>query len=180
MSRVIKHVYDHCHENPKIMTIPLIAVAVLAAGCAWGGESGPLYRLITDSELVPAVKQVTSVGAAAITLPSHQGHESDVHRVHSMAGMLALVAAFLGWGLAYVMYVQKSVNPADIRRQFSSVYDFLVDKWRFDDLYEVMFVQPVHIVSAWCFGFRSQRPGSDSSFGREAHGAHVEMGSEIR
>jgi NADH-quinone oxidoreductase subunit L len=148
-----KHVYDHCHENPRIMTIPLIVLAVLAAGCAVGGEGGPLYRLITASELVPAAERVTSVGASQVTLPSHQGHENDVHHVHSTAGMLALIAAFIGMGLAYLMYVQKSINPNDIRRQFSSVYDFLLDKWRFDGLYDVMFVQPVHIVSAWCVSF---------------------------
>jgi len=148
-----QHVYDHCHENPAIMTIPLIALSIFAAGCAWGGESGPLYRLITDSELVPAVESVTSAGPTRLVLPSHQGHESDVHRVHSTAGMLALIAAFIGMGMAYVLYVQKAIDPNDIRKQFSSIYDFLVDKWRFDALYEVMFVQPVHIVSAWCVSF---------------------------
>ena len=78
-----QHVYDHCHENPAIMTVPLIVLAVLAAGCAVGGEGGPLYRLIADSELVPAVERVASVGPAHVVLPSHQGHESDVHHVHS-------------------------------------------------------------------------------------------------
>jgi len=147
------HVYEHCRENPRLMTLPLIALALFAAGCAIGGESGPLYRLITDSELIPAIERVSSVGWTPLTIPSHQGHESDVHKVHSTAGMLALFAAFLGLAMSYVMYVQKSVNPNDIRRQFSSVYDFLVDKWRFDTLYDVMFVQPVHVISAWCVRF---------------------------
>lgn len=70
-----------------------------------------------------------------------------------MAGTLALIAAFAGWALAYVIYVQQRINPSDIRRQFSGVYDFLLDKWRFDSLYDVMFVRPVHVVSAWCVDF---------------------------
>ena len=150
------HVYEHCHETPRIMTTPLIVLAVMAAGCAWGGESGPLYRLIADSERliadsesVPAVKEVKSVGASHVTLPSH----GDVHDVHSTAGTLALISALIGMAMAYLLYVQKAINPNDIRRQFSSVYDFLIDKWRFDALYEVMFVQPVLIVSAWCTRF---------------------------
>ena len=147
------HVYEHCHETPRIMTTPLIVLAVFAAGCAWGGESGPLYRLIVDSESVPAAQRVHSVGASHVTLPSHQGHESDVHHVHSMAGMLALASAVIGMGLAYLLYVQKAVDPHQIRQQFSSVYDFLLDKWRFDALYDVLFVAPVHIVSAWCVRF---------------------------
>jgi NADH-quinone oxidoreductase subunit L len=135
------------------MTGPLLALSIFAAGCAWGGEGGPLYKLITFSETVPAAERVTSVGPAKVTLPSHQGHESDVHHVHGTAGTLALIAAFFGMGLAYLLYVQATINPADIRRQFPAIYDFLLDKWRFDGLYDVMFVKPVHVVSAWCVGF---------------------------
>lgn len=171
-----QHVYDHCHENPIIMTGPLLALSIFAAGCAWGGESGPLYRLITFSETVPATARVEAKGpeaarlkqaaeaknraedgkkneARVLTLPSHQGHDSDVHKVHGTAGSLALIAAFAGMILAYLLYVQATINPADIRRQFPAIYDFLLDKWRFDGLYEIMFVKPVHVVSAWCVGF---------------------------
>ena len=147
------HVYEHCHENPRIMTTPLIVLAVFAAGCAWPGESGPLYRLISDSETVPATSRFVSPGSSQVTLPSHQGHESDVHHVHSLAGFLALAAALIGMALAYLLYVSKSIDPHQIRLQFSSVYDFLVDKWRFDTLYDVMFVAPVHVVSKWCVSF---------------------------
>lgn len=155
-----QHVYDHCHESPRVMTVPLIVLSVLAATCAWSwgltkgsGEEGPLYRMITFSEVVPATERVASAGPARITLPSHQGHHSDVHAVHGQAGLLALIAAFAGAAIAYVMYGIGAINPNDIRRQFPGVYDFLVDKWRFDVLYDALFVRPVHIVSAWCAGF---------------------------
>jgi NADH-quinone oxidoreductase subunit L len=55
--------------------------------------------------------------------------------------------------MAYILYVARWVDPADVRRAVPSVYDFLVDKWRFDTLYDVAFVKPVHIVSAWCAAF---------------------------
>lgn len=165
-----QHVYDHCHESPAVMTMPLVALSILAATCGWswfitsgGGEEGPLYRLISFSETVPATERVTSVlpskptvaggSSGRITLPSHQGHHSDVHSVHAQAGLLALLAALAGSTFAYVMYGVRAINPGDIRRQFPGVYDFLVDKWRFDVLYDAMFVRPVHIVSAWCAGF---------------------------
>jgi NADH-quinone oxidoreductase subunit L len=155
-----QHVYDHCHESPRVMTVPLIVLSVLAATCAWswgltngGGEEGPLFRMIAFSEVVPATERVASTGPARITLPSHQGHHSDVHAVHGQAGLLALIAAFAGAAIAYVMYGIGAINPNDIRRQFPGVYDFLVDKWRFDVLYDALFVRPVHIVSAWCAGF---------------------------
>ena len=150
-----QHVYDHCHESPSVMTTPLIVLAVLAATCAWGwflgggGEEGPLYMLLADSAVVSADEPYTSVGPAKITLPSHH----QIHAVHSQAGVLALLAAFAGSLLAYVMYCVRAIRAEDIRRQFPGVHEFLVDKWRFDVLYDAMFVRPVHVVSAWCVGF---------------------------
>lgn len=149
------HVYDHCHESPRVMTTPLIVLSVLAATCAWGwmlaggGEEGPLYRLLADSAVVSADEPYTSLGPAKITLPSHH----QTHAVHGQAGVLALIAAFAGSILAYVMYGSRAIRPEDIRRQFPGVHEFLIDKWRFDVLYDAMFVRPVHVVSAWCAGF---------------------------
>lgn len=146
-------VYDHCEESPWVMTAPLLVLSVLAAGCAWGwngsGEKGPLYKLISGSEAVFATGHDASVGPAQITLPSHE----QIHHVHDKAGLLALIAAFAGSCIAYVMYGAQLIRAEDIRRQFTGLYDFLVDKWRFDALYDAMFVRPVHIVSAWCAAF---------------------------
>ena len=176
-----KHVYDHCHESPSVMTTPLIVLAILAATCSWGwllggdglagpvyrtltgsveegtwggwfnggGEQGPLFRLLADSDVVSADESYTSVGPAKITIPSHH----QIHEVHPQAGVMALIAAFAGSILAYVMYGVKAIRAEDIRRQFPGVHEFLVDKWRFDVLYDAMFVKPVHVVSAWCTGF---------------------------
>ncbi len=144
-----EHVYDHAHENPAIMTIPLVVLAFLAAGCALGGEEGWLYKLLAYSEAVPAEGTVVSNRVASLVLPGHHA----VHAVHGTAGTLALIAAFAGTGIAYLIYCARVVNPDDIRRNAGGVYDFLVDKWRFDTLYDVMFVRPVHIVGAWCQAF---------------------------
>jgi len=153
-----RHVYDHCQESPRVMTMPLIVLAVLAASCGWGwflggaGEAGPLYQLIADSEVVSASEPYTSLGPLRITLPSHH----QIHAVHGQAGLLALVAAFSGTVIAYAMYCARLIRPEEIRRQFPSVYDFVMDKWRFDGLYDVIFVHPVHIVSSWCAAFDKQ------------------------
>ncbi|MBL6707613.1 MAG: hypothetical protein ISQ06_16000 [Planctomycetaceae bacterium] len=40
-----------------------------------------------------------------------------------------------------------------IKRQFSGVHGFLVEKWQFDNLYDAAFVRPSHIVGRWCAGF---------------------------
>lgn len=144
-----QEVYDHCHENPWVMTGPLVVLSLFAIGCAFNGEDGPLYQLIAHSETVPAEHPVHHQGAVDLTLPGHHA----VHQVHQKAGMLALLSALTGLGLAWVLYVGRWLNPAEVRRALPALYDLLVDKWRFDTLYDVMFVRPVHSVAKWCTGF---------------------------
>ncbi len=57
--------------------------------------------------------------------------------MHADAGTLALLAAFSGLILAFLLYGVRVVNPADIARQLRGLHGFLVEKWEFDNLYEV-------------------------------------------
>lgn len=144
-----EHVFEHAHENPWVMVGPLFVLSMLAATCAVGGEAGPLYRLLAFSEPVPAGAATAATSPLRLVLPTHE----QVHAVHSSAGAFALLAAFLGTGLAYLLYCRPVLNPADIARQFAGVHEFLMDKWRFDDLYDYLFVKPMHKVGQLCQGF---------------------------
>lgn len=141
-----QHVFDHAHEVPRIMWIPLVVVSLFAAFVAVGGESGPLYKLLAASEPVGVANGVDVTEFSQIALPGH----AAISAHHSRAGRLALLAAALGTIVAYLFYGIRTLNPADVRRQFTSVHTFLVEKWRFDELYDVMFVRPLHIVARWC------------------------------
>jgi proton-translocating NADH-quinone oxidoreductase chain L len=144
-----QHVYDHCHESPAVMFAPLLILSVFAAGCAFGGEGGPLYQMIGNSEPLGVAAGVAHSGVANIALPSH----TEIHKVHSTAGIAALLAAALGTLTAFFLYCRPVVNPETIKRQFSGVHGFLVEKWQFDNLYDAAFVRPAHIVGRWCAGF---------------------------
>lgn len=149
------HVYDHAHESPWIMVLPLCVLSVFAAFCAIGGESGVLFKLLLASEptalangSVPTPEQI-SEGLMNIKLPSH----GQIHANHAQAGVLALIVAFSGAFAAYVCYGVRWINPAEIKAQFSGLHHFLVNKWGFDELYDVMFVRPSHVVAGWCSAF---------------------------
>ncbi len=137
-----QHVYDHAHESPWVMTAPLLVLSVFAAFCAVGGEQGGLFKMLAFSE--PA-GVAAGLSGESISLPSHHA----IHAVHSTAGTYALIAAAAGTLLAYLLYGVRLVNPGDVKRAFSGLHTFLVEKWRFDDLYDVAFVRPVHVVAHW-------------------------------
>ncbi len=139
-----QELYDHCHESPWVMTGPLLVLALLAAACAIGGEQGTLFQLLSQSET-----HVQDVAGSAINLPTHE----NIAVFHGQAGIMALLVAGLGTLLAYLMYCRRSPDPSLIKRQFAATHEFLVEKWRFDELYDAMFVRPVHVVASWFSGF---------------------------
>lgn len=144
-----RELHDHVHESPAVMTAPLVVLALFAAFVAVGGDDGKLYSLLIGSEPAHVDGGAVSAAAAAgeqISLPSRHA----IHTVHDKAGAFALIAAFSGLLLAYLLYGARIVDPAEIKRHFAGIYTFLVEKWRFDELYDVMFVRPVHVVAGWC------------------------------
>ena len=140
-----QHVYDHCHESPAIMTLPLLALSIFAAYCAFDGEDGILYGLITGDQ--PAY--IAHGIAGAVTLPGHEA----VDGVHGTAGILAMLAAFSGTLVAWVLYGAGWINPGEIQKQLSGVHGFLINKWHFDELYDSVFMRPMHIVGKFCAWF---------------------------
>ena len=125
------------------MTGPLLLLALFAAGCAIGGEQGVLFKMLTHSEPVGVGHGFDGASAQTVSLPGH----AAVHDVHSTAGGLALLAAFCGMTIAYLVYGLGLVNPDEIKKQARTVHAFLANKWGFDDLYDTMFVRPAHVVA---------------------------------
>jgi len=145
-----QHIYDHCHESPWIMTAPLLALSVLAAFCAIGGEHGPLYLLLTGDQ--PSYVEhgiAASAAGCSLTMPS----EVSIHEVHRPAGLLALIAAVSGTAIAWVLYGTDKVNLAEIKRQMAGLHGFLANKWHFDELYDALFMKPAHVVGKFCAWF---------------------------
>ncbi|MFP6764209.1 MAG: proton-conducting transporter membrane subunit [Planctomycetaceae bacterium] len=146
-----EHVYGHCHESPKVMFVPLIVLAIMAAGCATGGEHGHLFGMIKGSlpDGVDHGAEQFQHAETTVELPDH----NEIHEVHGTAGAAALLSAVLGMVVAFLLYCRPVIDPARIQSQMPGVHNFLVEKWQFDNLYEAMFVRPAHSVARWCAAF---------------------------
>ena len=144
-----QHLHDHAHESPWIMTIPLLILAPFAWLCAFGGESGHLYVMITGNDPVHVHDGVVAAAAGDLTLPGHEA----VHDVHDQAGLLAMIAAFSGTLLAYLLYGVGIVDLDRMKAQLSGIHGFLLNKWHFDELYDALFMKPAHKVAAFCAWF---------------------------
>ena len=120
----------HVHESPKVMILPLF---VLAAGAVFAGYIG--YESFVGH------KATEFWGNAILILENHKALE-NAHHVPLWVKLAPLVVGVLGIGLAYILYIAKTDIPGRMAQAFQGIYQFLLNKWYFDELYDKIFVKP--------------------------------------
>jgi len=141
-----QHRYDHAHESPRVMWVPLVVLALFATTVAWPWFG--LVDLLEQSRPAGTLADTTAVLAGMEWPNEHLAHEPHNHDVVVVpVTMLATVTAWAGIALATVMYLFGGINPDEVRRQFQAIYQFLLNKWWFDELYDFIFVRPTHVIA---------------------------------
>jgi len=163
-----EHIYEHVHESPQIMYVPLVVLAVAAVAAGW-----PILGL---TDLLEQARPLGDVGRgvmwASLTYPhEHASHAASIHVPATLAAAATALAGFL---LATLFYGLRWLNPNEVRQQFPAVYRWLWNKWYFDELYDLVFVRPVHFVAALAARFdRRWIDGLIDSLARWVRGVSV-------
>jgi NADH-quinone oxidoreductase subunit L len=75
-----------------------------------------------------------------------EDHGEETHHVSTATtltfGALSTLVAVGGIAAAYLAYVARVIDPVALAARFRPLYDFLFNKWYFDELYDRLFVQP--------------------------------------
>jgi NADH-quinone oxidoreductase subunit L len=127
-------VLEHVHESPKVMLIPLY---VLAAGAIFAGLLG--FKYFVGSHEHEFWRQ------SIMVLPPHDTIEA-AHHGPEWVGFLPLVVGLIGIGLAYGMYIRDPAIPGRLAQRYRGLYRFLLNKWYFDELYDLLFVRMSFLV----------------------------------
>jgi NADH-quinone oxidoreductase subunit L len=128
--RASHDVMHHVHESPMVMLVPLF---ILAAGALFAGL---LFHDYFIGEGYEAFWK-----AALFTLPdNHILHA--IHEVPMWVKLAPFVAMLLGLGLAWHFYIRSPQTPVQLAAQHRGLYQFLLNKWYFDELYDFLFVNP--------------------------------------
>ena len=67
---------------------------------------------------------------------------NDAHEVPVWVKLSPFFAMLAGLGLAYQMYIRRPDWPAKLAEQQAPLYQFLLNKWYFDEIYDFLFVRP--------------------------------------
>jgi NADH-quinone oxidoreductase subunit L len=121
--------HSHPHESPRVMTLPLIVLAVCSIGIAWGWP-------VWDAEASILGKTLSEGAPHGHTLNGEKAHEL-AHTNHLWAGGLALLAAVCGAGYAWVRYGKRPPTPDQLKEPTG----VLAHRWYFDAAYDWLFVR---------------------------------------
>lgn len=127
------HAYDHAHEAPKVMWMPLAILAVLAFGSGFALFIG-FPELIQPPMFHPHAETALQILEIIFT---------------DVLTYVSIIVAVAGIGLAYLMYRKKSINPdafvaTPARRR---VYDLLLARYGFTAAYDWIGLKIVYGVS---------------------------------
>ncbi|MBH0202933.1 MAG: NADH-quinone oxidoreductase subunit L [Nitrospira sp.] len=132
-SRMDAHTAEHVHESPMVMVAPLLVLAFLSVvgGLILGfpPEHGWLHGFLGP---------VVGGGAE---------HEAGAGMVILLMS-IAIVIALLGWGLAHFLYAVSPMTAEGWAERFSGAYRILLNKYYVDELYDLLFVEPLKRLGA--------------------------------
>ncbi|HZC84282.1 MAG TPA: NADH-quinone oxidoreductase subunit L, partial [Rubrobacter sp.] len=118
-------------ESPGIMTGPMMILAFLSIVSGWAGIPGGFGLPIKDYFGALVRPSEFAVSTLNIEEPSFS----------FVIGGISFVAALLGIGLAYTLYVARPERAGALAARFSWLHTFLDKGWYFDALYSATFVR---------------------------------------
>ncbi len=135
-SRVDPETAHHVHESPKLMTVPLMILAFLAAV---GGFVGIPFAHLNkfDEWLAPVFAPAREI----ITHGAHGGHHSVTLEVTLM--FVSVAIAVTGLLLAWWMYIKDTEVPERFIAENPTLHSVVYNKYWVDELYDILFVNSI-------------------------------------
>ncbi len=154
----------HPHESPLPMLIPLIVLTIgaVAAGYVFHHwfiepESGDTFwkgSLFFDEHLMHAM-----------------------HEVPLLVKLAATIVMLIGFVSAFYVYIARPGTAAAIAETFRVLHRFLLRKWYFDELYDLLFVRPAFALGR--FFWKRGDEGTIDRFGPNGSAALVGLSSRL-
>src|SRR3984957_11814725 len=132
--------YEAAHESPRTM---LIRIGILAAGSIL--SRFPFKELFAGHGVEEFFRE---------SVKMHPHIIEDMETMPEAIKLLPTVMMALGFVVAWLFYIRRPYIPVELARQHQLLYQFLLNKWYFDELYDLIFVRPTKWLGRflWKFG----------------------------
>ncbi|WP_314958295.1 NADH-quinone oxidoreductase subunit L [Bradyrhizobium cosmicum] len=123
-----EHHYEAAHEAPVWMLIPIGALAVgsIVAGF-------PFKELFAGHGIEEFFRESVKMNPHII---------EGMHHIPETIAFLPTVMMVLGFLVSYLFYIRRPYLPVELAKTQPMLYQFLLNKWYFDELYDLIFVRP--------------------------------------
>lgn len=132
----LRKAYDHAHESPWVMTVPLV---VLASLTVWFLYS--LNPFSTEGWFAHLVPKPASLAAPALEIEHVPGVEGGHGAAHYLAMLLSLVVATVGIYVSYLTYFAGRISAERWASSHPLIYRTLLNKYYFDELYSASVIR---------------------------------------
>jgi NADH-quinone oxidoreductase subunit L len=120
--------YEAAHESPLWMLVP---IGVLAAGSILSGY--PFKEIFAGPGVDEFFRESVKMNPHII---------EDMEQMPTLLGWLPFLMMVIGLAISYIFYIRRPYLPVELAEQHPLLYNFLLNKWYFDELYELIFVRP--------------------------------------
>ena len=124
--------YEAAHESPLWMLIP---IGVLAVGSIFAGL--PFKELFAGQGVDEFFRE---------SVKMHPHIIEDMEEIPVWIKLLPTVMMAVGAYVSYVFYIRRPYLPVELANQQPLLYRFLLNKWYFDELYDLIFVGPAKAI----------------------------------
>ena len=131
--RMDKETKSHLHETPTVVTMPLILLAIPSVFIGWFTIKPLLFGEYFDGAI-----QVLPQHDVLAQL-SESFHGSWDFLLHSFTASLAFYMAFLGFSVAWLLYIKFPEIPNKIHKKMRAIVVVLEEKYFFDTLWMKVF-----------------------------------------
>ena len=123
-----RHHYEAAHEAPMWMLVP---IGILAAGSILAGF--PFREVFAGHGVEEFFRD---------SLKMHPHIIDEMHHIPQAIALLPTVMMVLGFLVSWLFYIRRPYLPVELANQHQMLYQFLLNKWYFDELYDFIFVRP--------------------------------------
>jgi NADH-quinone oxidoreductase subunit L len=122
--------HENAHESPNVMLVPLY---VLAAGSVLAG-------VVFHEHFFGHFEHVVHFFQGSLVVDAER--LDAAHHVPVWVAWSATIAMLIGFVAAWWMYIRDPGMPGRLAAANPGLYQFLLNKWYFDELYDFLFVRP--------------------------------------